>query len=90
MIVSRRHCIITPPPFDPAQYMHDVATNPSAFVSMGSICASVMALRTVKKAESMETLKTAYQTAHRAAKKAGDVLLLEMLTAAKDKRKAEL
>lgn len=76
--------------FDPFAYSAWVKAHPDNYVTMASIASDAKALHAIKTAGTMEELKKAFAGPGKAAKEAGDTLLLEMFKEAKDKRKEEL
>lgn len=65
--------------FDPIAYIRDVRANPANYCTMSSILADVQALRAIREAKTVDALNKLFQPAARAAKAAGDTLLLGKL-----------
>lgn len=76
--------------FDPIAYSSWVKAHPENYVTMASIASDAKALHAIKTAGTMEILNATSQPLLRAAKKAGDTVLLDILKAASTHRKSEL
>jgi len=69
-------------------YLDDIRAHPENYVTLKSVMDEVLAVRSIKTARTMETLKAAFTKTTRDAK--GNPDLLTLLRAAKDERKAQL
>jgi len=78
------------PPFDPYAYSKDIREHPERYMTLRSLVGDAAALRRIKQAPTLQALKEAFQPSAKAAKAAGDTLLLDMLTEAAKQRKIEL
>lgn len=76
--------------FDPIAYSAWVKAHPDNYVTMASIASDATALRAIKTAGTMEALNATSQPLLRAARKAGDTVLFDILKAASTHRKSEL
>ena len=76
--------------FDPFAYVKDAKAHPENYISLAQIVEDAKMLRRIRHASDMKTLKDAFHGPAKAAKAAGDTMLLTWLTEAKDKRKKEL
>lgn len=76
--------------FDPHAHAREVREHPERFVTFASIFADAMALRSVNAAPDLHALNKAFQAPAKVAKKAGDAVLLKMLTEASAARKMVL
>lgn len=76
--------------FDPLAHAKAQREHPEAFVTLRSIWSDAQALRTIKRAATLETLNATSQPLLKAAREAGDTLLFDKLKAASTQRKGEL
>lgn len=76
--------------FDPFARYELYKANPQAFIRVADIVAEVFALRSIRKAQTMDMLKDAFAEAYRCARDVGDADLMARLKQAYDARKGQL